>query len=121
MFDTITDVADGLVIQAYQFALDPTVEQDDALRSHCGGQRYAYNWGLARIKATLAQREAPRGGLRTARSRTPRVWPTSRPPWATGPTPSVASGPAADSGSPGSRASGLVCRVGRAWRVSIWV
>ena len=33
------------VIQAYRFALDPTLEQDAVLRSHCGGQRYAFNWG----------------------------------------------------------------------------
>jgi putative transposase len=48
------------VIQAYQYALDPTAEQSDALRSHCGGQRFAFNWGLAQIKATLGQREAER-------------------------------------------------------------
>jgi putative transposase len=48
------------VIQAYRFALDPTPAQEQALRSHCGAQRFAYNWGLARVKATLAQREAER-------------------------------------------------------------
>jgi putative transposase len=48
------------VLQAYQFALDPTLEQDTALRSHCGGQRFAFNWGLARIKANLDQRDAER-------------------------------------------------------------
>ncbi|MGW6931198.1 IS607 family element RNA-guided endonuclease TnpB [Lentzea sp. NPDC054927] len=46
------------VIQAYRFALDPTAGQQAALRSHCGGQRYAFNWGLARIKANLDQRAA---------------------------------------------------------------
>src|SRR5687768_14947523 len=46
------------VIQAYRFALDPTAGQQVALRSHCGGQRYAFNWGLARIKANLDQRAA---------------------------------------------------------------
>jgi putative transposase len=46
------------VIQAYRFALDPTARQQAALRSHCGGQRYAFNWGLARIKANLEQRAA---------------------------------------------------------------
>ena len=46
------------VIQAYQFALDPNPEQEAALRSHCGGQRYAYNWGLAQVKANLGQRRA---------------------------------------------------------------
>lgn len=48
------------ILQAYQFALDPTQAQDAALRSHCGGQRRAFNWGLARIKANLAQRDAER-------------------------------------------------------------
>lgn len=46
------------VLQAYRFALDPTPQQQTDLRSHCGGQRYAYNWGLARIKANLGQRAA---------------------------------------------------------------
>jgi putative transposase len=46
------------VIQAYRFALDPTAGQQAALRSHCGGQRYAFNWGLARVKANLDQRAA---------------------------------------------------------------
>jgi putative transposase len=48
------------VAQAYQYALDPTPGQEAALRSHCGAQRYAYNWGLGRIKANLDQREAER-------------------------------------------------------------
>jgi putative transposase len=46
------------VPQAYQFALDPTPEQDTALRSHRGGQRYAHNWGLALVRANLDQRAA---------------------------------------------------------------
>jgi len=45
-------------IQAYQFALDPTPEQEAMLRSHCGAQRYAFNWGLGRVMANLGQREA---------------------------------------------------------------
>ena len=48
------------VIQAYRFALDPTPGQEAALRSHCGGQRFAYNWGLARVKANMDQRKAER-------------------------------------------------------------
>jgi putative transposase len=36
------------------------------LRSHCGAQRYAFNWGLARVKANLGQREAEKSyGLPT--------------------------------------------------------
>jgi hypothetical protein len=46
------------VVQAYRFAVDPTPEQDAALRSHCGGQRFAVNWGLALVKANLDQRKA---------------------------------------------------------------
>ncbi len=48
------------VIQAYRFALDPTPVEEAALRSHCGAQRFAFNWGLARVKANLGQREAER-------------------------------------------------------------
>lgn len=48
------------VLQAYRFALDPTCAQETALRSHCGGQRFAFNWGLAQVRATLDQREAER-------------------------------------------------------------
>jgi putative transposase len=38
--------------------LDPTPAQDAVLRSHCGAQRFAYNWGLALVKANLDQRTA---------------------------------------------------------------
>ncbi|WP_188316452.1 IS607 family element RNA-guided endonuclease TnpB [Solihabitans fulvus] len=40
--------------------MDPTPAQDAQLRSHCGGQRYAFNWGLAQVTANLAQRDAER-------------------------------------------------------------
>lgn len=46
------------MIRAYLFALDPTGPQDAVMRSHCGAQRVAYNWCLARVKANWAQREA---------------------------------------------------------------
>jgi hypothetical protein len=36
------------VIRAYLFALDPTDAQVQKFRSHCGAQRLAYNWCLAR-------------------------------------------------------------------------
>ncbi|MFE3983422.1 IS607 family element RNA-guided endonuclease TnpB [Nocardia tengchongensis] len=48
------------MIQAYRVALDPTSAQERLLRSHCGAQRYAFNWGLALVRANLAQREAER-------------------------------------------------------------
>ncbi len=49
-----------LVHQAYRFALDPTPDQEQALLSHCGAARFAFNWGLGRVRAGLAQREAER-------------------------------------------------------------
>jgi putative transposase len=46
------------VTQAFKFALDPNNAQDAALRRHAGAARFAFNWGLARTKAALAQRAA---------------------------------------------------------------
>jgi len=56
------------VIQAYRFALDPTPAQDAVLRSHCGGQRYAFNWGLALVTAVMNQRKAEASYARRGRS-----------------------------------------------------
>ncbi|MGH9207641.1 MAG: helix-turn-helix domain-containing protein, partial [Acidimicrobiales bacterium] len=41
------------MIRAYLFALDPTDAQAEVFRSHCGAQRYAYNFGLALVRANL--------------------------------------------------------------------
>jgi putative transposase len=46
------------VIQAYRYAVEPTAAQQAALRSHCGAQRFAFNWGLELVRANLAQRAA---------------------------------------------------------------
>lgn len=46
------------VHQAYRYALDPTPGQTAALVSHCGAGRFAFNWGLARVKAAIDQRLA---------------------------------------------------------------
>ena len=46
------------MIRAYLFALDPTGAQVDAMRSHCGAARVAFNWCLARVLANWAQRAA---------------------------------------------------------------
>jgi putative transposase len=46
------------VIRAYLFALDPTDAQADAMRSHCGAARVAYNWCLAQVRANRDQRRA---------------------------------------------------------------
>jgi putative transposase len=43
--------ATTLVTQAYRFAIDPNPEQRNALRSHIGGSRFAYNALLALVKA----------------------------------------------------------------------
>ncbi len=45
-------------IRSYRYALAPSRLQEDQLRSHCGAQRFAYNWGLAQVKANLEQRSA---------------------------------------------------------------
>jgi putative transposase len=49
------------VMQAYRFALDPTPAQRRALASHCGAARFAYNWGLAVVKARLDARTTDPG------------------------------------------------------------
>jgi putative transposase len=54
------EISDGWVAQAYRFALDPTPRQVEALVSHAGGARFAYNTMLAAVKANLDQRAAER-------------------------------------------------------------
>jgi putative transposase len=45
-------------MQAHRFALAPNNAQAAALSRHVGAARFAYNWGLARVQAALAQRDA---------------------------------------------------------------
>lgn len=47
-------------VQAYRFALDPTPRQARGLERHAGAARFAFNWGLAAVKANLGRREAER-------------------------------------------------------------
>jgi putative transposase len=47
-------------MRAFLFALDPTPEQAQAFRSHCGAQRFAFNFGLALVCANRDQRAAER-------------------------------------------------------------
>ncbi len=54
------EVPDGWVLQAYQYALDPTDAQTAMLQSHAGAARFAYNTMLRAVKANLSQREAER-------------------------------------------------------------
>jgi IS605 OrfB family transposase len=49
-----------VTLLAHRYALNPTLGQERALRSHAGAARVAFNWGLARVKANLSQREAER-------------------------------------------------------------
>ena len=44
------------VLQAYRFALDPSPRRERAMRAHLGARRFAYNWGLALVKARLDAR-----------------------------------------------------------------
>jgi putative transposase len=60
---------------AYRYALDPTPAQERALRSHAGAARVAFNWGLARVKAVMGQREAERSyGIAEADLTPPASW-----------------------------------------------
>jgi putative transposase len=59
------------VIRAYLFALDPTPAQVEAMRSHCGAARVAYNWCLAQVKANWQQRAAEESYGIPADQRTP--------------------------------------------------
>jgi len=45
------------VLQAYQFALDPTPRQQGSLASHAGAAQFAYNWGLELVTIRLDQRK----------------------------------------------------------------
>jgi putative transposase len=46
-------MAPAVIHQAFRFALDPTPAQQRALASAVGGARFAYNWGLERVKERL--------------------------------------------------------------------
>jgi putative transposase len=46
------------VLQAYQFALDPTPRKHGSLASHAGAALFAYNWGLELVTIRLEQRRA---------------------------------------------------------------
>ncbi|MFE3052422.1 IS607 family element RNA-guided endonuclease TnpB [Nocardia sp. NPDC059239] len=48
----------GTTVSAYRFVLEPTFDQEEALRSHCGAARFAYNWGIRKVLANWNQRRA---------------------------------------------------------------
>ncbi len=66
-------VPDGWVVQAYQYALDPTPAQSAVLESHAGGARFAYNTMLAAVQANLSQRDAERSYGIATEDLTPRM------------------------------------------------
>lgn len=47
------------MLEAVRVALDPTPRQERLLESHAGGARFAYNAGLAHVKAMLEAGEKP--------------------------------------------------------------
>jgi putative transposase len=65
-------IPDGWTVQAFQFALDCTAEQEACLRRQFGGRRYARNWAvrilkedITRYRETGEETEAPSlAGLR---------------------------------------------------------
>ncbi|MEX5713081.1 IS607 family element RNA-guided endonuclease TnpB [Parafrankia sp. FMc6] len=71
------------VFQAYRFALDPNDAQLADLRRHAGAARFAYDWGLARVKAALEQRDAEKSYGLTGDLLTPVPWtlPALRRAW----------------------------------------
>jgi len=48
-------VPDGWTVQAYQFTLDPTLDQAACARRQFGGRRYARNWPVATLKGDLTR------------------------------------------------------------------
>ncbi|WP_308167906.1 helix-turn-helix domain-containing protein, partial [Catellatospora tritici] len=90
----MSDVAGGVVVQAYRFALDPSPAQDRDLYRHAGAGRFAFNWALAAVRANLGQRAAERSYGLTDAQLTPalgwtlpalrRAWNAAKPqvaPW----------------------------------------
>lgn len=52
-----------LIRQAFRYELDPNKVQRTALAKHAGTARYAYNWGLAEIKAMFDGGKGPPGAV----------------------------------------------------------
>ena len=46
-----------IVHQGYRLALDPASAQRSALAAHMGAARFAFNWGLEQVRASMALRE----------------------------------------------------------------
>src|SRR6185437_11000261 len=48
-------IPDGWTVQAFQFALDCTAEQEARLRRQFGGRRYARNWAVRTLKEDITR------------------------------------------------------------------
>ena len=48
-------IPDGWTVQAFQFALDCTPEQEACLRRQFGGRRYARNWAVRTLKEDITR------------------------------------------------------------------
>lgn len=47
------------MLEAVMVALDPTPAQERLLLSHAGAARFAYNAGLAHVRAAIEAKEKP--------------------------------------------------------------
>ena len=81
-------IPDGWTVQAFQFALDCTAEQEACLRRQFGGRRYARNWAvrvlkedITRHRETGEETQAPSlAGLRKRWNQVKDTWSTDGSP-----------------------------------------
>jgi len=93
VLERITPTGRANITQAYRYALDPTPEQANLLRSHIGGTRFAYNallglvkdnWDENRTKKSAGEEPSPADYLGTSHLDLQRLWYQQRnelAPW----------------------------------------
>jgi putative transposase len=64
-------VPEGWSVQAFSFALDPSLEQWQVLARQFGGRRYAYNWAVRQLKDGI---DAYRAGVADPDTRPPSLY-----------------------------------------------
>jgi len=67
------------VKQAFRFELDPNQKARMALAKHIGAARFAYNWGLARLKEALEQGRFPPSAIQLHKEWN--RWKRKNAPW----------------------------------------
>ncbi len=67
------------VKQAFRFELDPNQKTRMALAKHIGAARFAYNWGLARLKEALEQGRFPPSAIQLHKEWN--RWKRENAPW----------------------------------------